>query len=244
MTIRVFDTAANVARALADRVAAALSDMPTLVLGLAAGRTPVDAYAELMAGAAAGAVDFSRATSFNLDEFVGVAPDHPGSFRRFMREHFFRGVNLDPSRIQSLDGTAADLDAECARYESAIAAAGGIDVQVLGIGTNGHIGFNEPGTELVARTHRVRLADATREDNAALFGGDPSAVPAEALTMGVGTILQARAIVVAATGARKAEVVARAIRGPITTQLPASLLQLHQSVEIYLDRTAASKVPL
>ncbi len=240
MVIRVFDTPGQVARAVADRVSAVLGERPDAVLGLAAGRTPVGAYAELMARSGRGEVDFSKAWSFNLDEFVGVRPDHPGSFRRFMHEHFFSGVNLAPSRIQFLDGMAADPDAECARYEAAIADAGGIDLQILGIGTNGHIGFNEPGAALVARTHRVTLTPSTREDNAALFGGDPSAVPAEALTMGVGTILQAAAIIVVATGERKAHVVRQATAGPISTWLPASLLQLHRSVEMYLDRAAAS----
>ena len=240
MTIRVFDSAADVARALADRIAVALAEQPALVLGLATGRTPVEAYAELMARCARGEVDFSNAQSFNLDEFVGLAPDHPGSFRRFMDEHFFAGVNLTPSRIHFLDGTARDLEAECARYERAIAEAGGIDLQLLGIGTNGHVAFNEPGDSLVARTHRARLAESTRADNAALFGGNVAAVPVEALTMGVGTILGAARIVVAATGAHKAGIVERAVRGPITTGLPASLLQLHASVELYLDRPAAS----
>src|SRR5687768_3264482 len=191
---------------------------------------------------AAGDVDFSRASTFNLDEFAGISADHPGSFRRFMEEHLFGGVNVDRRRVHFIDGAAADLDAECVRYEAAIAAVGGIDLQLLGIGANGHIGFNEPGDELRARTHRVTLAASTRRDNAALFGGDPGRVPPEALSMGMATILDAKAILLIATGERKAQCIEQAVRGGISTRLPASFLQLHRRVELYLDRSAASRL--
>ena len=174
MEIRIFDTPDETARAVAERVAAAVGDRPALVLGLPTGRTPIATYAELRRLHAAGALDLSQATTFNLDEFAGVEPSHPGSFRTFMERHLFVEAALDPARIHFLDGAAPDLDAECGRYESAIDAAGGIDLQLLGIGANGHIGFNEPADELAARTHRVRLADSTRRDNAALFGGNPA----------------------------------------------------------------------
>ena len=141
-----------------------------------------------------------------------------------------------------LDGTAADADAECARYEAAIAEAGGIDLQILGLGTNGHIGFNEPAPELMARTHRVMLRPETRRSNAGLFGGDPEAVPREALSMGMATILQARRIVLVATGRSKAGCVRRMIEGPLTTMLPASFLQLHREVEVMLDGAAAREL--
>jgi glucosamine-6-phosphate deaminase len=154
----------------------------------------------------------------------------------------FDGVNIDPSRIHFLNGAATDLDAECDRYEEAIRGAGGIDLQVLGIGSNGHIGFNEPGDELIARTHRVQLFPSTRRDNASLFGNDPSRVPAEALSMGIGTILQARRIVLVATGAKKAACVAQTVNGRITTRVPASVLQVHCDVEVLLDRAAAAHV--
>jgi glucosamine-6-phosphate deaminase len=157
-----------------------------------------------------------------------------------MDEHLFAPVRLDPSQIHFLNGAADDLDAECARYEAEIDAAGGIDLQLLGIGANGHIGFNEPGDELVARTHRVALHDVTRRDNAALFGGEPGHVPREALSMGMGTILKAAAIVLIATGDRKAACVQRTVLGPLTTRLPASFLQTHRQVELFLDRTAAA----
>jgi len=244
MHIRVFDRPRDLARALARRVADAVRERPDVVLGLAAGRTPVGAYAELVALAARDLVDFSRCASFNLDEFVGVAPGHPGSFRRFMDTHLFDRVNLDPARVHFLDGTAADPDAECRRYEEAIERAGGIDLQLLGIGANGHVAFNEPGDALVARTHRAVLAESTRADNAELFGGDPHAVPREALTLGIGTILEARTILLAGMGAAKAAAVAAMVSGAITPRLPASFLQLHGRVEVYLDRAAASRLDL
>ena len=190
--------------------------------------------------ASEGFVDLSRATTFNLDEFAGVAPTHPGSFRRFMDQHLFGAIGIDRERIHFLNGVASDLDAECDRYEAAIDGAGGLDLQLLGIGGNGHIGFNEPGDQLVSRTHRVTLHEATLRDNAALFGGNPQQVPREALSMGMGTILRARELVLIATGKRKARCIERTVRGPLTTRLPASFLQTHQHVEIFLDRAAAS----
>jgi glucosamine-6-phosphate deaminase len=240
--IRIFDTADEASAALARRLARALGERADLVLGLPTGRTPVATYAELRRLHSAGEVDFSRATTFNLDEFAGVAPAHPGSFRAFMERHLFGGVNLAAERIHFLNGVADDLDAECERYESAIEAAGGIDLQLLGIGGNGHIGFNEPGDELAARTHRVRLAESTRRDNAALFDGDQGRVPREALSMGMGTILKAAALVMMATGERKARCIERAVHGPVTTRLPASFLQVHRHVELYLDRAAAALI--
>jgi glucosamine-6-phosphate deaminase len=156
-----------------------------------------------------------------------------------MRRHLFDGISLPHARIHFLNGIAADLDAECRRYEEEIRQAGGIDLQVLGIGSNGHIGFNEPGEALHVRTHRVTLADSTRRDNAALFGGDAARVPREALSMGMGTILLARRIVMVATGEKKADCVRAALNGRITTHVPASLLQVHADVEFLLDRPAA-----
>ena len=242
MRIAVLGSSDDVARALALCIADALRGKPGLVLGLAAGRTPVDAYTQLRRMRDAGAGDWSRATTFNLDEFAGIDAGHPGSFRQFMQRHLFDGVNLDPSSIHFLNGAAPDLDAECDRYEGAIRGAGGIDLQILGIGSNGHLGFNEPGDELIARTHRVRLLPTTRRDNASLFDNDLSRVPSEALSMGIATILAARRIVLVATGAAKADCIAQAVNGTITTRVPASVLQLHGDVEILLDREAASRV--
>lgn len=239
MNIRIFDTPDYVGKALARRVADVLQRTPGLVLGLPTGRTPVRMYAELQRLHAAGEADFSRASTFNLDEFAGVDPSHRGSFREYMETHLFRTVNLAPERIHFLNGAATDLDAECARYEAEIEAAGGIDLQILGIGANGHIGFNEPGDELIARTHRVTLAETTRRDNAALFDDNPAHVPREALSMGMGTILKGATLVLAAMGERKARCIERAVNGPVTPRLPASFLQLHRAVELYLDREAA-----
>lgn len=234
----------TLARALASAIAEALAVKPDLVLGLPTGRTPIRLYHELGAMHARGAVDFARATTFNLDEFLGVTPEDLGSYRAFMQEHLFSRVNLDPARINVLNGAAADPAEECARYEHAIDRAGGIDLQLLGIGTNGHIGFNEPARELVGATHRVRLKVSTRRSNAALFGGDPDKVPHEALSMGMATILRARRIVMIATGRSKAHCVERVVHGPITTKLPASFLQLHRDVELLLDEAAGSQLPV
>ena len=242
MKITVLDSSEDVAAALAERVASTLQARPDAVLGLASGRTPVDGYAELRRMHAAGKTDWSRVSTFNLDEFAGIEGRHPGSFRMFMERHLFEGVNLRAERIHFLNGVAANLNAECDRYEAAIAAAGGIDLQLLGIGTNGHIGFNEPGDDLPVRTHRVRLMESTRRDNAMLFDNDPSRVPAEALSMGIGTILRARRIVLVATGEKKAECIRRATGGRLMTRVPASMLQVHADVELILDREAASLI--
>lgn len=234
----MFPDARTAARVVAARLASALQENPALVFGLATGRTPITLYEELSRLTSARGLDWSKATTFNLDEFVGLHPDVPGSYRRFMQEHLFRHTNLDPRRINFLVGTA-NPDEECLRYERAIAEAGGIDIQILGIGTNGHIGFNEPGAVLDARTHRVRLRPETRRSNAALFGGDIDRVPAEALSMGMATILQARSAVLLAHGESKAGCIARVVNGPLTTELPASFLQLHHDVDLILDTGAA-----
>jgi glucosamine-6-phosphate deaminase len=241
--IHVFDSEADLARAVGERFATLLAAKPDAVLGLATGRTPLATYAELRHLHLAGQADFSRASTFNLDEFAGIGPTHPGSFRRYMDMKLFDSINIDRARIHFLDGLASDTEAECARYEAEIDRSGGIDLQMLGIGANGHIGFNEPGEDLVARTHRVRLHETTRRDNATQFGGDMTAVPHEALSMGMGTILKGATILLMATGARKARCVERAIIGPVTTRLPASFLQLHRDVDLYLDRAAAALLP-
>jgi glucosamine-6-phosphate deaminase len=237
--VTIFETATHASLALAHRVAEAVSRTPHLVLGLPAGRTPIDAYTELMRLHAAGKSDFSQVTTFLLDEFVGLDPAHPGSFRRFINEHLISGINVAPERAFSLNGLAADLDAECDRYEETIASAGGLGLLLLGLGVNGHVGFNEPGDTLTSRAHRVTLLDSTRAENAGAFGGSLARVPKEALSMGMGTILRADTIALIATGERKADAVAGLLRGPLTTRLPASLLQVHRRVEIYLDKAAA-----
>jgi len=234
VNVRIFDDAAGASRAVARLIARQLELQPASVLGLPTGRTSVAVYKELVRLGP----DFSRARTFNLDEFVGV-PAHRRTFHAFMDRHLFCRVNLPSGRGHFLDGGAEDLEAECARFERAIAAAGGIDLLVLGIGANGHIGFNEPGKALFARTHRARLTASTRRANAGLFAGQPSNVPREALSMGMGTILDARAIVLIATGRSKARAIRAMFSGRITPSVPASFLQLHQNTTLVLDRAAS-----
>lgn len=217
-------------------VAAALRAQPTLVLGLPTGQTPVGLYERL----AAAGLDWSAARTFNLDEFSGLSPGDAGSFRTIMDALLFSRVNLSPARIGFLRGDTGDDAAECARYEAAIDLAGGLDLLVLGLGTNGHIGFNEPGPALVAPTHPALLHASTREASARWFGGDAARVPEQALTIGMGQVLRARTVVMIATGASKADAVAAMTRGPLTTFCPASWLQVHPSTTLLVDRAAAA----
>ncbi len=243
MRVRIFRSADAAAAGLAGHLAKTIAATPSIVLGLPTGRTQIPLYRELTARAARRGIDFSRATTFNLDEFLGIGADDPGSYRSFMQRHLFDRVNLAPRRIHVLDGRAPDPARECARYERAIAHAGGIDLLVLGLGANGHIGFNEPADRLRARTHRTRLTPRTRAANRFLFDGGLRRVPREALSMGMVTILHARRIVLLATGRGKARAVAAMIRGPLTTRVPASFLQVHRDVEVWLDRAAAQALP-
>ena len=243
MRVRIFRTADALAHALAANISRALADAPALLLGLPTGRTPIPLYRELVRLHRAGRADFSRAATFNLDEFLGLDPHDPRSYRAFMQRQLFDHVNLPPRRIHFLNGATRDVEHECRRYERAIERAGGIDLQILGLGMNGHIGFNEPGRALVARTHCTRLKPATRRANAALFDNRVSAVPREALSMGMATILHAKRIVLVATGATKARCVQRMIEGPVTPRLPASFLQLHRNAEVWVDQGAAGNYP-
>jgi glucosamine-6-phosphate deaminase len=235
MRIDVLASPAAVADAAAAAVAETIAAVDRPVIGLPTGRTPQALYGRLRSAG----LDWTRVRTFNLDEFLGLAPSAAGSFRRFMDEHLFRAIDLPAERIGFLRGDTADAAAECARYDRAITAAGGIDLLILGIGTNGHIAFNEPGPQLWGPTHVETLLPDTRAANAADFGGDVTRVPACALTMGMSAILRARRIVVLATGTAKAEVVAAMRDGALTTALPASWLQLHEAVEVLLDPAAA-----
>jgi glucosamine-6-phosphate deaminase len=237
--VTVFPDAHIAARVVAIRLAHALRDKPNLVFGLATGRTPIALYEELARVTAARGLDWSQATTFNLDEFVGVGHQDPGSYRRFMEEHLFRHTNLRPENINFLRGTANPKE-ECQRYEGAIAQAGGIDIQILGIDTNGHVGSNKLDPRPEARTHLVTLRPESRRSNAALFGGQLDRVPTEALSMGMATILQARSLILLAHGETKAGCIAAVVHGPLTTELPASFLQLHHDVDLILDTAAAS----
>ena len=242
LTVRRFASPASAARALARDMARALTLNPRLVLGLPTGRTPVPLYAELIELCGRGAVDLSRATTFNLDEFLGLASTDERSYRAFMQRHLFGHIDLPARRIHFLDGAAPDPHAECDRYERQIARVGGLDLLLLGLGTNGHIGFNEPGQSLVSATHSTRLTAVTRRANAPLFGNRAAAVPGHALSMGMGTILRARRIVLLATGTSKAAAVRRLVHGPITPAVPASFLQLHRSAEIWVDEAAGARL--
>lgn len=214
---------------------------PHSVLGLATGSTPIGVYAELVAMHQRGELDFSRVATFNLDEYVGLAPEHPCSYREFMRLHLFSKVNLRPENIHFPDGLAKDVPAHCAEYEEAIQRAGGIDLQLLGIGREGHIGFNEPSSSLASRTRIKTLTPQTLKDNAKGFGGSDK-VPHHVITMGVGTIMDVRECLLLANGEAKAEVVAGMVEGPITADLPASILQMHPVCRVVVDEAAASKL--
>jgi glucosamine-6-phosphate deaminase len=240
--LTVFRNERDAAAVMAERIARLLADRPALVLGLPTGRTPIPLYRQLVTMHARGRVDFSRAITFNLDEFWRIPPDHPGSYRAFMERHLFGHVAIPRSQTHFLDGMAPDAAAECRRYEDAIVAAGGIDIQVLGIGANGHIGFNEPGTSLQARTHQATLKPQTRRANATFFENDAGRVPREALSMGMATILGARSIVLLAMGRGKGRSVERMVNGPLTTRLPASFLQIHADVEVVVDEAAAERL--
>lgn len=242
MKRRIFATADEVADAAVRDVAAAIRLNPSLVLGLPTGRTPLRLYERLIAWERAGRLSVARVTTFNLDEFVGLEPHDPGSYRAFMERHLFGKLLRRPHRVHFLDGTARDLDAELTRYDRALQRAGGIDLQILGLGANGHVGFNEPGPALDTRSHRVRLHHRTRVSNADLFDGEVKRVPKEALTVGMSAIMCARRVLMLATGREKAEAVAAMVAGPLTTRVPASFLQLHRDASALLDRAAAARL--
>jgi glucosamine-6-phosphate deaminase len=233
------DLTALTARA-GDEFAHLIARKPAAVLGLATGSSPLPLYAELERRVDAG-LDLRAVSGFALDEYVGIPLDHPQSYHEVIRTQVTGPLGLDPARVHVPDGLAADLAAACADYERAIAAAGGVDIQILGIGGNGHIGFNEPGSPLDSRTRVVTLAERTRSDNARFFDSIDQ-VPTRSVTQGIGTILQARHLLLLAQGERKAAAVAAAVEGPVTPDHPASALQLHDHVTLLLDTAAASQL--
>lgn len=222
-------------------IARDLRSNPHLVLGLATGRTMESVYSRLVRMHREEALDFSLCTTFNLDEYVGLPTSDRHSYRHYMNHHLFLGVNLDLRNTHLPDGVASDLDAECHRYEQVIRRSNGIDLQLLGLGRAGHIGFNEPLSALHSRTRVKAPAPLTLAQNAALFT-NPAQMPRRAITMGVGTILESRRCVLLATGAQKADIIAKAVEGPITAMISATALQLHARCTVVIDEAAATKL--
>lgn len=242
MQVVIVDTPEEAGLVAAARVARVVERVGAgVVLGVATGSSPLGAYAELARRVAAGELDLSRASAFALDEYVGLAHEHPESYTDTIRRTVTEPLGLDPARVRVPNGAAADLDAEGRDFEAAIAAAGGVDVQLLGIGTNGHIGFNEPGSALTSRTHVVRLTERTRRDNSRFFDSIDE-VPHHAITQGLGTILDSRAALLIATGEGKADAVAGVLEGPLTAMCPGSVLQLHPNATVIVDEAAAAQL--
>jgi glucosamine-6-phosphate deaminase len=214
---------------------------PSSVLGLATGSTPVGTYKELVRMHKEEGLDFSKVTSFNLDEYLDLSPTHDQSYRYLMNQNLFKHINLDPRNIHVPYGHAADVEEFCDWYEAEIVRSGGIDLQILGIGGDGHIAFNEPGSSLGSRTRLKTLTRETIEDNARFFKHRDE-VPRFAITMGVGTIMEAKEIILLANGPKKAAIIAEALEGPVTAQVSASVLQLHRHVTVLLDAEAGSKL--
>ncbi len=242
MKILITENYDQMSRHAARILASQLTLKPDSVLGLATGGTVTGMYERLITLHREDGLDFSQATVYNLDEYTPISPEDPQSYSRFMREHLFDHVNMPAQNTHIPNGMAQDVDAECLRYEASIEEAGGIDMQVLGIGRNGHIGFNEPDITFEAGTHQVSLDEQTIRDNARYFSS-VDAVPRRAISMGIKTIMHARRILLLASGLEKSDAVHRMIYGKITPTLPASVLQLHPDVILVLDRDAAALLP-
>jgi glucosamine-6-phosphate deaminase len=228
----------------ADAVEELLRRRSEAVLGVATGSSPLIIYDELGRRVAQGSLSLAKVRAFMLDEYVGLPADHPQRYRNVIREEFVDKVDIDPTHVYGPDGLAADLVGACEAYERAIADAGGIDIQILGIGTDGHIAFNEPGSSLASRTRIKTLTSQTRRDNARFFGGNVEAVPQHCLTQGIGTIIEARHLVLVASGRGKAEAVHQLVEGSVSAMWPATALQLHPHVTVLLDTAAASRLQL
>ncbi|MCF6387063.1 glucosamine-6-phosphate deaminase [Mycobacterium sp. MBM] len=244
MEVIIVGGAREIGTLAADAIGALLDRKPDAVLGLATGSSPLAIYDELVTRCAAGRISFSQVRGFTLDEYVGLPAEHPESYRNVIDTVFVSRVDFAPGAVQGPDGLAVDIPAACAAYEEAIRVAGGIDLQILGIGTDGHIGFNEPGSSLASRTRIKTLTAQTRSDNARFFGDDIDAVPTHCLTQGLATILDARHLVLVATGRQKAEAVHHLVEGAVSAMWPASVLQHHPHVTVLLDDAAARRLQL
>ena len=241
MKVVILDDAAAVARYGAALVREQLASNAASVFGLPTGSTPLLLYRELIESRRRGEISFRQARSFNLDEYIGLPPEHPQSYRRYMQREFFDHIDIAPENIHVPRGDAENPLAACRDYEAAIQNAGGIDLQLLGIGRNGHIGFNEPASSLASRTRVKTLSRETLQDNARFFG-EGEFQPQLAITMGIGTIMEARRIALLATGAGKAAAVAAMVEGPVSAWLPASVLQMHPAATVVVDEAAAGKL--
>ncbi|MFC6285798.1 glucosamine-6-phosphate deaminase [Nocardioides sp. GCM10027113] len=244
MEVVIVPDAAAVGATAAGAVAALAARTPGAVLGLATGSSPSTLYGELARRVAAGELSLAGCRAFLLDEYVGLPADHPQRYRNVIEAAVVARTDLPTARVQAPDGLAEDLVAAGHAYEHAIAAAGGVDLQVLGVGTDGHIAFNEPGSSLASRTRVKTLTEQTRRDNARFFGGSVEAVPRHCLTQGIGTILEARHVLLLASGEAKAEAVARVVEGPVTARWPGSALQLHPHVTVVVDEASAARLEL
>ncbi|MBO3753877.1 MAG: glucosamine-6-phosphate deaminase [Candidatus Brockarchaeota archaeon] len=241
MRVIITENYEEMSRRAAKIIAERIRRKPNSVLGLATGSTPLGTYKELIRMHREEGLDFSKVVTFNLDEYYGLAPTHPQSYHYFMFENLFNHININPRNVHIPDGLAKDIKAFCENYEEEIRRAGGIDLQLLGIGRDGHIAFNEPGASLMGRTTLVALAEETIKDNARFFKSEAE-VPRLAITMGCGTIMEARNIILLANGEGKADAIAATVEGPITSQITASILQMHPYVIVIVDEAAASKL--
>lgn len=244
MRVAILSSSEEIATLAADMYSEVLAKKPDAVLGLATGSSPVPVYNELVRRYEAGELSFAQARAFLLDEYVGLPVDHPEGYRNFIERVLAGRVDFAPGAVVGPDGQADDVEDAAAEYQAKIESAGWVDLQILGIGTDGHIAFNEPGGSLTSPAHTQVLTKQTREDNARFFDGDISKVPAMALTQGLGTISHAKKIVFVAEGKQKAEAVAQMIEGGVSALWPATVLQFHNDVTILIDEEAASELKL
>ena len=222
-------------------VADQVANKKNTVLGLASGQTPIGMYQELINMFKRGKIDFSEVVTFNLDEYYGLAPEHPQSYYYYMWNTLFKHINIKKENIYLLNGMPENIKQECNQYEYLIQKNGGIDLQILGIGDNGHLGFNEPAIGLNSKTHLVNLSEETIQANSHYFNNIQE-IPKQAITMGIGTIMKAKKIVLLASGRKKSHTIEKTINGPVSTEVPATILQLHPDVKLLIDKEAASQL--